>query len=177
MIKSVLKIIIYFITFLYMLLFFLPKQELYNFGLTEVKKFDVQIAKEEFLNKPFGFSINNANIYLKGIESANVKALDLDILLYSNVLSVNDIKVSENFKKFVPSTIDNLSVSHSIIDPLFVYLAFDGKEYKGDGKVDLLNQKVIINLYPSNKFVRDYRMLLKGMKKINNKEYRYEYSL
>lgn len=177
MIKGILKTIIYLLVFIYLIIYFLPKEQLYYFGLQEANNQEITVSNETFLNKEFGFSIKDANVQIKGIESATVKNLDTNILLFNNTIRANDITISASFKKFVPSSIENISIQHSIMNPLFVNIVFDGKDYRGDGYYDIVNQTLVINLYPSNKFVRTYSMLLKQMKKINAKEYRYEYSL
>mgnify|MGYP000125550911 CR=1 FL=1 len=168
--------LVYFFSFVFLLVVFLPKQELYYLLLKELNKNEIVLDEKYFSDTNLGLKIEDTQVYIKGIKASNIENITLDTFLFFNKLQIKDIKISENFKQFVPAQIDNVSVVYSVMNPLFVDISFRAKEYKGNGFVDIINRKIIINLYPSNKFIRSYSMLLRNMKKINAKEYRYEYS-
>jgi hypothetical protein len=174
--KKLFSIIIYSILFLFLVVIFLPKQEIYNFALTKLADKEIIVQDELFQDKYLNTQIDNTNIYIKGIKSAVVSKITFETFIFYNKLGINDIKISENFKNFVPTQINLVEVKYSVLNPLFVDIKLDGDEFKGNGYIDLVNKKINLTIYPSNKFIRSYSMILKNMKMINSKEYSYEYS-
>ena len=175
MIKSFLKSIIFFIIFLYLFVAFLPKENLYYFGLEQLKKYSVVVKNETIKEGYFDFELNKADIFFKGINAVHIEKIYLKSLLFDTTFLVEKIKVDEVFKRFVPAKIDKVLLKYSIFNPLFVNINLEAKGIRGYGFIDILNKKLIINLKPSKKFIRDYKMVLKKLKKQSNGEYKIEY--
>lgn len=177
MIKSFFKSICYLFAFIYLFVYFFPKNELYFYSLNKAQEFGIQVQDEVFLDNGLGFKINDANLFIKDINAANIESINSNFYIFSNEIDINNVIVSSNFKNFVPRNISNINIKYAIWNPLFVNIKIFGKSFKAEGYFDIMNLKLVLNLNPSSQFIRSYPFILSEMKKINSKEYRYEYSL
>lgn len=175
--KFLFKSLFMFILFVYLVIVFLPKDQLYYFGLENLKSKEIFVVNKKVDSLPFDLILEDSTLFVKSIEAATINNVKMNILLFKNRLSVTEVSINESFSKFVPNNIDNLNIEYQLSDPLHVNITFNGKEYKGFGKINLLEQKLNLTLLPSNSFVRKYPMIIKQLKKVSNKEYSYEYSL
>jgi hypothetical protein len=114
-----------FFGFLLLLLFlviFAPKQELY-YKLEHILKEDYKITidGEKFKEKPFGFKIEDGDIYLEDLKIGSFKSIDLDIFYLYDKLEIDSIEVDKNLKDSVKQ-IEELSILSSInaIDKIVV---------------------------------------------------------
>ncbi len=59
---------------------FLPKQNIYYLGEYELKKYNIIISDEKFKSELLGFELNNAKLYLKGVNIATLDTVRLSLL-------------------------------------------------------------------------------------------------
>ena len=105
---TILRFIILFIIFCLSLMLFLPKQNLYYLAEKELKKYDIVICNEQFNSKPFGFKLNDALLYVKGVniaklDSVNISLTNIDIsskeIGYAKLLiDISNKSIIINFK-------------------------------------------------------------------------------
>ena len=173
--KFLFKLIIFPLIFLYLLLFFLPKTQIYYFVLNQLAKEKVFVKNEKVDEKLFGMDLSNAVIEYNTIDMAKVKNTSLYTCFFDTKISINDIKIDESLKQFVPLEVDSVFIHYSVLNPLFITLNGTGKDFDMDGKFDILNQSFILNLNASKKFQSIYPMVLKQFKKTKEGRYYIEY--
>ncbi|MEA3314815.1 MAG: hypothetical protein U9Q30_03015 [Campylobacterota bacterium] len=179
--KFIFKFFIYIIFFIYMLLIFLPKENLYYFGLEKLKSQKVELTQDNIIDNHIGLLLNSINIKYEGIDISNIDKINLSTYLFSSSLNIDNIKVDSSFNKFAPESIKFIKVNHSIIDPTNIIIKSEFKLGRCDGVINLLTRTIKLNLVVSNKFKSKYRYIVKLLKKDKSKKstkeeyYNYEY--
>jgi len=173
MVKSIGKFFFLIFLFLAMLLFFLPKENLYFFAEKELAKKGVVISKEEVKDKGFTFEMHHAHLSVSSIESAVVSDLSLSLYLFYNKLHIDSIYLASSLKSFLPLAIKEVDVVYSIVNPLVVEIETKGDFGKAKGDFSLVDKKLTIILKPSKLMRQKYRGTLRNLKKLKNGEYSY----
>jgi hypothetical protein len=65
--------------FLFSILIFMPKQNLYFLLEKELKQYDVIISDEKFISTLFGFQLQNALVYVKGVNIATLNNVQISL--------------------------------------------------------------------------------------------------
>jgi len=175
--KTVLKTILIVVFFLFSLIFFLPKENLYYLGLQELQYEKIIINSKTIKDEAFTLKIKDSVIFYDEIQALKIKDINLDVYLLSNTLKISDIALDEMLQQFLPSKIKTLELSYTILDPLVVNIKANLTQAKAYGVFDITTNTIILNIKPSRQFLKLYKELLKNMKKQTNGEYQIEYKL
>jgi len=173
MVKGIAKFLFTIILFVMMILFFMPKQNLYFFAEKELVKKGVVISKEEVTDKGFLFEMHHAHLSVSGIESAVISDLSLSLYLFYNNLHIDSIYLASSLKGFVPLVVKNVDVTYSIINPLVITLQSKGDFGEAFGDFSLIDRKLSLTLKPSKLMRQKYRGTLRNLKKLKNGKYSY----
>jgi hypothetical protein len=159
------KIIGGFFLLLIFLVIFAPKEQIYYLIEKNLEKEKIIISNENFKETPFGFTIDNADIYFEGIKMAHIKSLSLNIFLLYNQLKLESVEIDKGFQNIAPKSIDTLSAVFSIIKPYKI--AIDGVGSFGEvkGGVYLNMNKLFLRFPKTDKDIRVFRKFLKKDKK------------
>ncbi len=76
---TILKTISYIVLFCFTLLYFLPKQSLYFLAEYELNKYDVIISDEKFKSNIDGIELEDAIIYIKGVNIAKLDKVNISL--------------------------------------------------------------------------------------------------
>lgn len=144
-----------FFLLLIFLVLFSPKEEIYYLLEKELEKEDIIISNEKFTDTLFGLTILDADIFVKGINMAKVKSLELNIFFLYNQLSIESIETNKGIHDFAPKSIDNLTASFSILKPYKIAVdavgsfgSTSGGYYIGKNKIFFrLNEKKNISSF------------------------------
>ncbi|NOZ90629.1 MAG: hypothetical protein GXO60_05005 [Epsilonproteobacteria bacterium] len=158
--QMVKKIIGGFFLLLIFLVVFAPKQQIYYLLEKELAKNDIVISNEKFEDNLFGFSIKDADIYIKDIKMAQVKSLDLDIFFLYNKLEIKSVKTDKGIQNMVPKYIDKITAVFSIIHPYKIDIKGNGSFGEVEGGVYLNMNKIFIRVSKS-KDISAFRKFLK----------------
>ena len=172
--KMIFKLFIYLTVFLMSLLILAPKELAYNFLENELAKKQIIISDEIRDEKSFGLDIKESKLYFEGIEIANISKTSITTFLLYTKVKVKDIKLLDSFKNMLPSPIMDIEIKHSILEFDKVNINASGLFGKLEGKADVLNQKVILELFPSKVMKSSYSRLLRNFK-LKDGRYTYEY--
>jgi len=175
--KLVLKSILIFLIFLYSLVYFLPKENLYYFALEKLQNEKILINSKKIKDKFFSLNIKDSVIFYDSIKALEVSNIDLNIYLFTNSLNISNISLDDMLKRFLPSKIKTLEVSYTILNPLVVNIKANLVQAKVYGIFDITSNTVTLYLKPSKQFLKLYKDILKNMKKQENGEYKIEYKL
>ena len=174
----ILKYISYIVLFFTLILVFLPKEKLVNKVLIELKNNKISVSKYEFTDKLFMFDISDIDIYYDGIQASNIQQVYIKPYLLVNDIIIKNIKLDDSLATFVPSSIELIKIKYSILDPLNIKINAYSKLYKIDGKFDILNKNLKLNINLSKRFKNKYPKILRKLKyDKTTKDYTYEYQL
>ena len=173
MVKKLSKFFAYTIFFVLALMIFSPKSSAYFFMEANLKKFDVVISNEILKENTFSLDVRNLHISVKGIDSATIKKVNFKFLILFNSIKFQNIELSSLVTSFVPAKINEINISYTLFNPL--YLNAHGVGRFGDIKVkiNLLKRELRAVLKPSQKMLRSYQNSLRNFKKDSKGEYVY----
>jgi len=172
--KKIFKLCIYFLFFILFLLIFLPKESIYNLLEQKLSQQNIIISDEKRNEKLLSLDIKNANVFYNEVKGVNIRDINFFSLLVYSKVEVNDVKLLESLSSFFPPFIKNIELKHSVLDYQNINISSLGDFGLLNGKIDLLNRVLILNLDPSSEMKRKYIKVLKNMK-LKEGRYNYEY--
>lgn len=173
MVKKLLIFFAYFLFFITLLVYFIPKVNLYYFIESKLKLSSAIISMEEVKDDGFNLNIKNAQISIKSVKSAQVSKIKLSAFFVYNKLQIQDITLSPMAEAFLPLKIQNVDIVLSILNPLNAHVYVIGEFGKAKGVYSILDNSINMKFAPS-KIMRDkYKRTLNNLKKSENGEYIY----
>lgn len=127
--KIILKSFLISILFLYSLLIFLPKENLYYFLLEKLKAENVEIVNSAIKDKHISLNIYDTNVKYKKTDVATVKNIEVKSLLFQTNIDIKDIKIQKSLKKFFPYDMEYIRIEHNILNPLVIDIELS-KQFK-----------------------------------------------
>lgn len=172
--KTILKIFLYILTFIFALFLFLPKESLYNLLEQELEKNRIIISNEKRDENIFGLDVLDGDVYYENINIANVNKISLKTFLVYSELKINDIKLLKSLESIAPSPIEELTLKYSVLT--FNKIDIEAKGLFGEliGNIDVINRVITLELNASTNMKNSYSKILKNMK-LNEGKYYYEY--
>jgi hypothetical protein len=149
--RYVLKTIIYIVVTVIFIFAFAPKKEIILLGEQVLSVYKINIVKQP----------DDTKIYYDDIFVAKVKILDINLMMYSNVINIKDIKIDKDYEVFVPTNIDNIDITYSLFEPTLVHLTSKGQFGEVNASYNILNASIYMKLAPS-------KILLKNKNIMNN---------
>ena len=143
-----------------------PKQELYFLLEKELKKNDIIISNEHFVDKWYGLEIHDADIYVKGIKMAKVESLTLSLFFLYDKLTITNVQTEVD-----PKSIDSITAIFNIIKPYKIAIKSNGSFGAIDGGVYFTDKKLILRVVER----KDMKMFDKFLSKDEKGEYYEKY--
>lgn len=165
--------ILYVILFIYSLWFFLPKEYIYFKGEEFLQKQNIVINEEEIKDENLGLDFKGLEVYFDSLKLVNIDNLNINSKLYRSNIRLINLEFDESLKDMVQGGISKLNIEHSIFNPMFVTL--NGKSSLGEieGKIDLVNRTILVELILNNNGKKQIRNLGKFFK-LKDGRYLYE---
>ena len=163
----------YLFFFLAMVLFFLPKVELFYLAEKQLEPLKIVISNEKLHDSGFSLELRDAKVYFEGIESANIEQLKISPWVFTNSVTLRNIELSHAAKSFVPLDVESVELSYHLFNPVAVNIYAKGGFGELTGELDLINRTVMIFMNPSPKMRKEYAHTLRHLKKEKNGEYSY----
>ncbi len=176
MVKKIVVFFAYFVFFISMLLYFMPKVNLYYLLESQLKKEDVIVSNETLRERGFTLHISDADISLKSISTAIVTSTDINFFILYNKISLQDIQLSSTAKSFVPLHIDSIDVIYSFFNPLKINIYAKGEFGYLEGFFSLSSMNLHLRLKPSKIMIQNNSNTLRSFKKEKNGEFSYDKS-
>ncbi len=176
MVKKLLILIAYFMFFVSALIYFTPKISIYNYAEKELLNYDVIISNETLEDSGLSLNIVDADIYVKSIQSANIKELDIMLLAIYNSVSLENITLSNAAASFVPLNIEYVNIHHSIFNPLNVYAHASGEFGEVDATFNVTEMSLKLTLIPSDQMSKNYKNTMRQLSKNEDGSYSYDKS-
>ncbi len=136
--QMVKKIVIALAVIWLAVLIFMPKQELYYMLEKELEKKDIKINEKSIDEGLFSLTINEADVYAKGIKLASVEKLNFFSLLFYTKVEFKNLVLDDSLKSMAPTQTDAATISHAIWNPLYIGIDAQGSfgELKGAVSLD-----------------------------------------
>lgn len=168
------RFIFYFFIVIISIILLAPKTYLYYSLEHIIAKQKIYINNEKTSNSLLFFNIKNAIIYYEDIKIAKIKNMSLLSLLFANSINISNIKITKHLKDFVPSKLDDMHISYSVISPTKIHINSNGALGDLQGYIHLIDKKLIISYLPSKIIKTKYSKILSLMK-LEKGAYKYEY--
>lgn len=174
---KILKFIFLVLFFIFALIAFLPKTNLFYFAETQLAKKEIYISNEKIVDKFYKLEVKDANVIYEDILIGNFKQLDVMAMLFYNKITVKKAQIFSSNFKFIPKELESLELVYSILSPKIIDIK--SKSSIGDlkGNFDLVTQKLSLELHVNKKEKVRYKEILKYFKKQKGGKYIYEEKL
>jgi len=173
MVKKIVKFFIYLSFFILALIYFTPKVNLYYFGESKLKSYDVVVTDERLKDNGFSLNIKDGTVVVKSIDSARFENIDVRLLGLYNFISVDNITLASTAKAFIPVVINKINIQYHILNPLNIDIFAIGEFGKVRAVFNLLKMELDLHLTPSKLMKTKYQNGLKYLKKSENGEFTY----
>jgi hypothetical protein len=121
----------------FVLVLFMPKEELYFSLEKELVKNDIELNEESRSEGVFSLRLKNVTVYVKGIPLVTVEKIDFFTLLFYTSIHFETLMIDESLKTMTPTEIEDLLISQSILAPLNLSVKAEGPFGEASGSVDL----------------------------------------
>jgi len=157
----------------FVLIAFMPKQELYYKLEQTLEQNDIRFNEEKIDEGLFSLTLYKVDVYIKGIKLATIDKVDFFTLLFYTRAEVENLLLDESLKSKVPTQISDAVASHSILEPLKINLSVEGSFGGAEGYVSLKEKNIHMDL--NNTSIKGIEMLQSTLQK-NEKGWYYETS-
>jgi hypothetical protein len=168
-----LKFFSYLLFFIFALILFVPKSNVYYFAEKNLKKVDVIISQETIQENFLSLSLKNLKVNVKAIDAGLIKGLDITLLGVYNKILISDIELSSVVEAYLPSKIEKIETTYTLLDPLVVHVLGNGLFGESSITFNLKTRELLVSLKPSKLMFSKYRKSLNKFKKSKNGEYIY----
>jgi hypothetical protein len=131
------------------ILVFMPKQELYYKLEEEIAKQDIKLNEAKISEGLFSLTLNQVNVYYKGINVATIEEVDLCTMLFYSSIELRSLHMDDSLKTMVPQITEEALLSHSILSPLTISVDASGSFGSMAGKIDLSERTVRLDFNES----------------------------
>ncbi len=172
--RYIFKPIIYLFLIIFLTIFFAPKINLYYQAEEILDNYKITVSAEKLTDNGYNFKINDGIIYYDDLVVAKIDEIAITPLLVYNKVDVKPFSFSDDMKQFIPLKIDNLNITHTVIDPLHVSIKSSGEFGSLDGIISILDKNISLILQPSKLLLDKKPFWLRKMKKDSQGGYHYE---
>jgi len=146
------KIILFITMFLFGIVLFMPKVNLYFTLENFAKKEHVEVKEGTLKDRWIDLNIKDATIFYDGIASLNANELTIAPWLFYNKVTALGISPTKEIKSMFDVTADKVSLIYSVLDYKYIMIEAEGDFGQIEGTLDVIEQKVRLILTPSQKF-------------------------
>ncbi|MFA5233627.1 MAG: hypothetical protein WC390_04430 [Sulfurimonas sp.] len=175
--KKIALFLLNIFVFTALMLYLLPKENLYYLLEQNLEKESLVFNNEKFKDKGLQFEVRDSVLFYKGIESAEIGKTRFDFFLLYNAVVFKGVKVSNIAQNFMPPYVNRVDFRYTIFDPLRIRGKARGEFGEADIFLHLLEKKIRVILLPSEIMLQKYKNSLKKFKKSEDGEYVYEQNI
>jgi len=176
MVKKLFIFLAYIVFFLMTCIYLAPKEYIYFALEQELKKNNIIISDEKIVDTGFSLKLQDAELFYESINSASIKEIDINLLLFKTSITISDIKLSQMASSFLPLKIRKVILTHSIFNPLSINIYESGGNGKIRGSFSFIDKKLHIVFSPSKLMLNEFKKSIRIFKKSKNGKYTYDKS-
>jgi len=171
---KILRYIALFILFIYCIVAFAPKTNIYYKFERVLSKNNLYISHEKTTQNLFSFDIKNSEILYKNINIGKIENIHFDFLIFSNHLKFKNANLVANNFKLIPKSIGDLDISYNAFSPTEIIIHSKNDLGVVSGTFDLVKQRLSIKLKPVKNARVKYSTILRNFKIQKKGIYTYE---
>ena len=134
----------------FVLLAFMPKQELYYKLEQELEKNDIKINEKRLESGLFSLTLHESDVYVKGIKLATVEKVNFFTLLFYTTISMEQLHLDDSLKAMLPTQVDNANIVHAVWKPMSVDITSEGSFSGLEGMAHLGERTLRLDFNDSN---------------------------
>lgn len=165
----------YGILALVMVLFFLPKPNLYYKLEHELQPQGIIIHNEHLDDKRLWLEILDAELYVQKIESAHIHRSSIMLFGVYNQIDMEQITLASTLGQFVPKHIQSAQFRYGLYDPFNVHATILGDFGKAEITLNLYDRLITVNADASALMKSEFSATLKNLVPDKKGGYHYEY--
>jgi len=119
------------------LLFFMPKQEMYYKLENALVKYDIKMNEARIEEGLFSLTLHKVDVYAKGIKLATIEKVQCFTLLFYTKMEIANLLLDDSLKSMAPTQIEKVTATHFLGLPWTVALNADGSFGGTEGQVNL----------------------------------------
>jgi len=158
------KVLMIFFIIWFAFVLFMPKQNLYYKLEQELAAQGIKINEGKISEGLFTLQIDEAVVYIKGIDLIHVKQASCFSLLFYSSIDLKGIVVDKSLSNMIPTNLTEVTLSHVIWSPRYVSVSGHGTFGVFEGKIDLVQQRVHLSFREVKNAGTWKRRLKKGKK-------------
>ena len=160
------------IVFLFAIVLFMPKQELY-FKLENYlsSAHNIKINEKKIEENLFSLSIYDADIYVKGLKIAKIEKIDFFSILFYNTLTFEQLSLDKSLKSIASVDANATRVNYAIWNPLQIAISSKGSFGGAKGQIEIKDKHLRVDFNDSSEI-----QALKSKLKKDEKGWYYEAS-
>jgi hypothetical protein len=140
--QMVKKIFITLAVIWFALLLLMPKQELYYKLEKELAKNGIKINEKNIDEGIFSLTLNEADVYAKGIKLASIEKVKFFTLLFYTKVTLDTLHLDDSLKNMAPTQTEHATVTHAVWEPLNISVEAEGS-FGGLSGVAALAEKTL----------------------------------
>ncbi len=172
--RLIVKALLYITLVLLLIIFFAPKRQLYYAAEEQLEQYKVIHSGEFVKDSGFLLSLRDGTLYFEDLRIAKIAQITVLPLIVYNNISVAPFSFSQQMQSMVPGTVDSISITHSIVNPLSIDIKASGDFGELQGSVQPLDRNISLLLSPSSKLLDLDPIWLKQLQKVEDGGYRLE---
>jgi hypothetical protein len=147
--QMVKKILIALALIWFALLLFMPKQTLYYKLEQELAKSAIKINEKSIDEGIFSLTLNQADVYAKGIKLASVEKVHFFTVLFYTKVTMQELVLDDSLKNMAPTHMKEATATYALWDPLHISIHAEGSFGGLDGAVALADKTLRLDFNES----------------------------
>ncbi|MDD5053095.1 MAG: hypothetical protein PHO27_10230 [Sulfuricurvum sp.] len=154
----------FFFFFIFSLILFLPKVNLYYMAEKALASAHLYLNDEIFSNRLIYLDVENATLLLDTTRIGSIEKIRLVPFVIFNNINITNVKFSGEFASLFPDGIDNIALTYTFFHPLNIDVQGVGGFGPVHGNIDLSEHHLTLIFEPTQT-MRQYPLLLAKLRK------------
>jgi hypothetical protein len=143
---------------------FMPKRHFYYQIEQILSAEDIKINEGKIGEGLFTLSVEDAVVYIKGIDLIHIKRADFFSLLFYSSITLEEVQIDQSLANMTPTRFRHITLSHFIWTPEHVTVSGKGEFGAFEGDIDVIQRKVHLDFTETGELDVLKRQLKKGEK-------------
>ena len=121
-----------------------PKKELYYLLERQLQKQGIILAQEKLTETPLGLKVEEAKLYLEGVEFGKIDRISLWTLLVYTQVDVKSFQPASRVRKLLNLELSRARIRYALWHPSRMKVEAEGSFGKTEGMIDLRKRTILL---------------------------------